>query len=164
MLMLIATSLQIQASDTTYNNRSQEAEENPTPAFIQRYRQESPCIGTLCCSSNPKHHEFIQLSLKASPCLHCILCQVRPIDPYNTQRYKWDGTCLDTTQSYMNFACYVPKRIAVPSFTVCCFLPWYYNTFKPNYPNEFAWHQSHQIDYKNRKIIKKSESENMKRD
>ncbi len=140
---------------------------NPIPAFIKKYREEHPCIGAFCCSANPEHHQDIHLSIRGSSYYACYMCQVRPVDVYNSQQFKWDGTCLDTTQSCLNVITYPKGYTTIPLFTGCCFLPWYYNYFKPNHPAEYAWDNNHDIDWENRKIIKTPytpQSEQMKRD
>lgn len=146
----------------SYEKQEEDKQINPIPAFIKTYKKDHPCTGTLCCSSNPEHHEDLILSMRGSSYYACIACQVRPVDVYNTQSFKWDGNCLDTIQSCINIPTYIPKRVLMFA-TSCCYAGmWYIPDFKLNHPKEYAWDQSHKIDWDNRRIIPKSEQ--MKRD
>ncbi len=139
---------------------------NPIPAFIEQYKKDNPCIGTLCCSANPEYHKDIRISFKASPCVACATCQIRPVDPHNEQSYKWDGTCLDTTQSCLNIACYIPRRaIAIPILANCFGRVWYQLYFAPHYPEALAWDETHELDFKKQQIIPIApKAQHMKRD
>ncbi|MDP3788350.1 MAG: hypothetical protein Q8Q60_03495 [Candidatus Chromulinivorax sp.] len=138
-------------------------EENPTPAFIKKYRNDN-CIGKLCCSSNPEHQVHLMLSMRGSRYYACIMCQVRPVDVYNEASFKWDGDNLDRCQSCINRMT-GPTRPITLGTLVCCSMMWRHYYLKPNHPEVLDWDQNHDIDWENRKIIPKPPvSEQMKRD